>query len=92
MLFFLGRIGRHTKSLNTDKKVCGICHGKFEVHINTPNGLTPQKARTPRPPNKFALFVKENYNVIKQRTGIKQHADVMKALSAEFSAKAKVGE
>lgn len=58
--------------------------------INTPKGLTPQAARTPRTPNKFALFVKDNYNSIKQKnTGFK-HADIMKALSAEFAAKAKV--
>ncbi|XP_069157177.1 uncharacterized protein [Procambarus clarkii] len=31
-------IGRHSKSLDTEKKVCGFCHGKFELIVNSQQG------------------------------------------------------
>lgn len=51
------RVGRHSKSLDTSKKVCGICRGKFELYTQGKNGLTSTPAAA-RPPNKFAQFVK----------------------------------
>ncbi|CAL4140815.1 unnamed protein product, partial [Meganyctiphanes norvegica] len=95
-------IGRHSKSLDTTKKVCGYCYGKFDVLLtsainkgsqnenNTPSSNTPSTFQTPkatpRTPNPFALFVKENYNTIKKSSGTNlKHGDVMKLLSAEFS-------
>ena len=40
--------------------------------------------RTPRAPNAFAVYVKENYGA--HRTPGKPHAEVMKELGAKFSA------
>lgn len=92
-------IGRHSKSLDTDRKVCGYCYGKFELvvnsqagrgrgkgsEVNVPGG-TPSQAppKTPRTPGAFALFVKENYGSVKKSRDNLKHADVMKILSTEF--------
>ncbi|XP_033743369.1 uncharacterized protein LOC117329510 isoform X2 [Pecten maximus] len=85
------RIGRHSKSLNTDTKVCGYCHGRFTLLSNTGvSGSTPVGGgSTPRTPNKFALFVKDNYGDIKKREQNLKHKDIMKILSQEF-AKSKI--
>ncbi|ROT73100.1 putative acidic repeat-containing protein-like [Penaeus vannamei] len=93
-------IGRHSKSLDTDRKVCGYCYGKFELLLSSQAGRgrsqgseggvvggTPSQAppKTPRTPGAFALFVKENYGSIKKSRDNLKHADVMKILSAEFA-------
>ncbi|KAI4465902.1 transcriptional regulator [Holotrichia oblita] len=78
--------GRHTKSLDIEKKCCGYCHGRFEVFINKTT-KTGKKAVTPVTPKKqptgFALFVKENYGNVKQNNIT--HAEVMKILSTKFA-------
>jgi len=81
-------IGRHSKSLDTEKKVCGHCHGRFKLVVNATN-VASTKANsnkapaTPKAPNAFALFVKENYKTHK-KPGV-AHKDVMVALSTEFA-------
>jgi len=93
-------IGRHSKSLDTEKKVCGHCYGKFQLVVNGktvqtkqsdtgPGGGNSAGAAKPKAPNAFALFVKENYKVYKL-PGVK-HGDVMKTLSAKFS-ETKIGK
>ncbi|XP_045138974.1 uncharacterized protein LOC123520604 [Portunus trituberculatus] len=86
-------IGRHSKSLDTNKKVCGYCLGKFELLVNSKTQKDQSKAtpgtpacnpRTPKTPGPFALFVKENYGSIKKSTPNVKHGDVMKILSAKF--------
>ncbi|KAK0053025.1 acidic repeat-containing protein [Biomphalaria pfeifferi] len=83
------RIFRHSKSLDTEAKVCGHCRGKFEVFLtkdlDSSSGSTPTP-RTPRTPNKFALFVKECYSAKKKETGMR-HGDIMRILSKEFAEK-----
>lgn len=82
-------IGRHSKSLDTDRKVCGRghCHGRFELVVNgkqvTASSATSASTAKPKAPNPFAAFVKENYKDYKE-PGLK-HGDVMKILSAKFS-------
>ena len=47
-------VGRHTKSLNTTRKVCGHCNGSFELVINSKKKLPVSKAlatKTPKAPN-----------------------------------------
>ena len=84
MLYF--RIGRHSKSLDVTKKVCGYCRGTFELLVN-PSGRqrTPQTPRTPRTPNKFAMYVKEHYGEIKQKDSSLKHKDIMQQLSTNFA-------
>lgn len=70
-------IKRHSKSLNTKKKICGICRGHFILH-SAKGKVIDDKKRA----NKFALYVKEYYGKVK-KDGLK-HGDVMKILSERF--------
>ncbi|KAL4230378.1 hypothetical protein ACF0H5_010760 [Mactra antiquata] len=92
-------IGRHSKSLDTTRKVCGYCRGEFELIQNsvpttprsassssmTPSSTNRSQSTTPRLPNKFALFVKDNYNSVKKRKQDLKHGEVMKELSKMFA-------
>ena len=72
------RIGRHSKSLDTKAKVCGYCRSPFALQTKSAGG-------TPRTPNKFALFVKENYGSVKRGNKAVTHKDVMTILSSDFA-------
>ncbi|KAJ8920688.1 hypothetical protein NQ315_004827 [Exocentrus adspersus] len=78
-------IGRHSKSLNIERKRCGYCYGKFEILLNKVNKKGEAKS-VPATPKKeasgFALFVKENYSAHKQPH--LKHGDVMKLLGQKF--------
>jgi len=76
------RIGRHSKSLDTQRFMCALCTGPLVL-------LTPVNAR---PPTAFANFVKENYGNVRQGLVGKSHADVMRKLSADFATKTKLGQ
>lgn len=79
-------IGRHSKSLDIEKKRCGHCYGKFELLVNkTTKSGTVQMQTPKREPSAFALYVKENYNSVKKERNIR-HAEVMKVLGQQFSA------
>ncbi|XP_074030968.1 uncharacterized protein isoform X2 [Leptinotarsa decemlineata] len=83
--FWKSCIGRHTKSLDVERKRCGYCYGKFEVLINktTKKGETKSVPATPKKEaSGFALFVKENYGAYK--TPNLKHGDVMKLLGQKF--------
>ncbi|XP_071559407.1 uncharacterized protein [Temnothorax nylanderi] len=74
-------VGRHSKSLDIDKKRCGYCYGKFELLINkTTKSGTVQVPTPKREPTGFALYVKQNYNSVKKEKSNLKHADVMKLL------------
>lgn len=75
-------IGRHSKSLDTERFVCALCTGKLVL-------LNPTKPRTPTP---FANFVKENYGATRQELAGQSHAEVMRKLSADFALKTKVSQ
>ncbi|KAK5646945.1 hypothetical protein RI129_005409 [Pyrocoelia pectoralis] len=79
-------IGRHSKSLDIERKRCGYCYGKFEVFVNKTNkeGEIKSVPATPKkPPTAFALFVKENYATYK--TPRLNHGQVMKLLGQKFT-------
>ena len=46
-----------------------------------PSNLVPA---TPRQPNKFALYVKDNYGSVKKEKNLSNHKDVMQELSKNF--------
>ncbi|KAM6977838.1 germ cell nuclear acidic protein [Aplochiton taeniatus] len=69
------KIGRHSKSLDTQRFVCALCTGQLVL-------LNPPKSRAPTP---FANFVKENYGSVRQRLVGQSHAEVMRKLSADFA-------
>ncbi|XP_073493983.1 germ cell nuclear acidic protein isoform X2 [Phyllobates terribilis] len=79
-------IGRHSKSLDTEKFVCASCKGKLVLQTpNRKDGSTSVNQLTP-----FAKFVKENYGSAKKEHAGMSHAEVMRKLSADFSTKAKI--
>uniref|UniRef100_A0A673C4L3 Germ cell nuclear acidic peptidase n=1 Tax=Sphaeramia orbicularis TaxID=375764 RepID=A0A673C4L3_9TELE len=75
-------IGRHSKSLDTQRFACGLCTGQLVL-------LTPSKPRAAAP---FANFIKENYGTTRQELAGQSHAEVMRKLSADFASKTKLGQ
>ncbi|XP_028315991.1 germ cell nuclear acidic protein isoform X2 [Gouania willdenowi] len=75
-------IGRHSKSLDTQRFVCALCTGQLVL-------LAASKPRAPTP---FANFVKENYGNVRQQLVNHSHAEVMRKLSADFATKTKLSE
>ncbi|XP_071786981.1 uncharacterized protein [Asterias amurensis] len=80
-------IGRHSKSINTDKFCCAYCKGSI---VLLPPLNKDGKVAKVRTPNKFAMFVKENYGSVKKDNTSMKHADIMRLLSQDFSKKASV--
>ncbi|XP_078603011.1 uncharacterized protein LOC144877030 isoform X2 [Branchiostoma floridae x Branchiostoma japonicum] len=78
------KLGRHSKSLDLDRQVCGYCRGRFQL-VNKDG--TPAKTRAP---SKFALFVKERYGSLKRENAGVPHKEVMRLLSAEFATKNRI--
>uniref|UniRef100_A0A1B6DXM7 SprT-like domain-containing protein n=1 Tax=Clastoptera arizonana TaxID=38151 RepID=A0A1B6DXM7_9HEMI len=85
-------IGRHSKSLDTNRKRCGYCRGKFEVFLTSkmsadkaPSEMT-DTVKASRTPSAFAMFVKNNYALVKQESKNLRHGDVMKLLGQKFAA------
>ncbi|KAM3912038.1 germ cell nuclear acidic protein [Leptodactylus fuscus] len=79
-------IGRHSKSLDTEKFVCALCKGKLVLQTATRKDGSPSVTQlTP-----FAKFVKENYGSAKKEMTGMSHAEVMRKLSSDFSTKTKI--
>nr|SVE85421.1 EOG090X0464 [Daphnia pulicaria] len=82
--------GRHSKSIDTSTHVCPVCRGQLQLskepssRVNE-NAEVKPKDQTPRTPNAFALFVKENYAAVKSSRTDLPHAAVMKLLSAKYA-------
>lgn len=85
MVHWIYSFGRHSKSIDTERKCCGYCHGKFELLINKElkNGSTQSVPVTKKAPNAFALYVKQNYSILKKPN--LQHGDVMRMLGERFA-------
>ncbi|KAJ1529888.1 hypothetical protein ONE63_006619 [Megalurothrips usitatus] len=78
--------GRHSKSLDLNRKRCGYCYGTFEVFLTSKGEGSLQNApKTPKAPSAFALFVKENYGLLKKENGNLKHGDIMKKLGEKFT-------
>ncbi|XP_029578199.1 uncharacterized protein gcna isoform X1 [Salmo trutta] len=75
-------LGRHSKSLDTQRFVCALCSGPLVL-------LTPAKPRAPTP---FANFVKENYGSVRQNLVGQSHGEVMRKLSVDFATKTKLSQ
>ncbi|XP_026704539.1 acidic repeat-containing protein [Athene cunicularia] len=79
-------IGRHSKSLDTERFVCAFCGGQLVLSQRTCKDGTP--ARTQLTP--FAKYVKENYGLTKREQHGLSHAEVMQKLSADFALKTRL--
>ncbi|XP_039181275.1 acidic repeat-containing protein isoform X2 [Crotalus tigris] len=74
-------IGRHSKSLDTQRFVCALCKGQLELCQPKLKDGTPAKA----PLAPFAKYVKENYGSVKQAQQGLSHGAIMRKLSADFA-------
>ncbi|XP_072451273.1 germ cell nuclear acidic protein [Chiloscyllium punctatum] len=79
-------IGRHSKSLDTQRFVCALCTGPLVLLTKLLKDGTPAKKDLAP----FAKFVKENYSSVKKEFKGLQHADVMRQLSADFAKKTQI--
>lgn len=85
MSLFLLRVGRYTKSLNTDRFICAKCKGTLVMLPLTRKDGTPIAPHV-RP---FAKYVQENYRLVKQSAEGLSHGDVMRQLSKDYALKHK---
>ncbi|KAJ7401360.1 UDP-N-acetylglucosamine--peptide N-acetylglucosaminyltransferase 110 kDa subunit isoform X1 [Pitangus sulphuratus] len=82
------RIGRHSKSLDTERFVCAFCGGRLCLRQPPGKGGTPARAQlTP-----FAKYVKENYGLAKREQQGLSHAEVMRKLGADFALKTRLDD
>ena len=80
--------GRHSKSLDVTRKVCGRCRGVFECVLTARRGEEGGAATpaTPRAAAPFALFVKEHYSAVKGTAAAgTKHAELMRLLGQKFA-------
>ncbi|KAJ6652486.1 hypothetical protein lerEdw1_011456 [Lerista edwardsae] len=77
-------IGRHSKSLDTQRFVCALCQGQLVLR----QPLRKEGAPAAVPLTPFAQFVKENYASAKQAQQGMSHGALMRKLSADFAAQA----
>ncbi|XP_010194057.2 germ cell nuclear acidic protein isoform X2 [Colius striatus] len=80
------KIGRHSKSLDTERFVCAFCGG--QLVLSQPRGKDGTPAKTHLTP--FAKYVKENYGLAKREQRGLSHAEVMRKLSEDFASKTKL--
>ncbi|XP_077003110.1 germ cell nuclear acidic protein [Tamandua tetradactyla] len=77
------RIGRYTRSLNTDRFICARCRGSLVMLPLTRKDGTPIAPHV-RP---FAKYVQENYRAVKREVKGISHGDVMKKLGKDYVAR-----
>ncbi|XP_048191776.1 germ cell nuclear acidic protein isoform X2 [Perognathus longimembris pacificus] len=76
------RIGRYTKSLNTERFLCTNCKGTLVMLPSLRKDGTPIQPYV-RP---FAIYVKQNYRKVLHEMPHYFHGDVMKKLSKDYIA------
>nr|XP_008271001.2 germ cell nuclear acidic protein [Oryctolagus cuniculus] len=77
------RVGRYTRSLDTNLFICAKCKGTLVMLPLTRKDGTPIRPHV-RP---FAKYVKENYRIICKSVEGLTHGDVMRRLSKDYVAK-----
>jgi predicted SprT family Zn-dependent metalloprotease len=74
-------VGRHSKSINIERKVCGQCGGQLHMIDNS------ETANSNRKENPLAKYVKENYADTKMMHPQSTPQQLMKILSQQYSAR-----
>jgi predicted SprT family Zn-dependent metalloprotease len=80
--------GRHSKSLNCQKYRCAACSSKIALVGAFNKDGTPMKQRKP---NKFALFVKQEFAAVKAANPNVKHQAIMQLISAKYKATTTAG-
>lgn len=75
-----------TKAKQAEKNFDKVKNNEWNnIDENEPDIQVQDEALvTPRKPNKFAMFVKENYGSLKKEKNLTNHQDVMKELGKNF--------
>ncbi|ORX67721.1 hypothetical protein K493DRAFT_5815 [Basidiobolus meristosporus CBS 931.73] len=76
--------GRHSKSIDPDRHACGVCRSKLREMERLKKDGTPFKKREP---NKYQLFIKENFRRVKDANPYATQSQLMSLLSAEYKKK-----
>ncbi|XP_036913955.1 acidic repeat-containing protein [Sturnira hondurensis] len=74
------RIGRYSRSLDTERYACTSCKGRLVLLPLTRKDGTPIKPHV-RP---FAKYVKNHYRIVRQGMKNPTHGDVMRQLSKDY--------
>ncbi|KAF6090780.1 hypothetical protein HJG60_012169 [Phyllostomus discolor] len=74
------RIGRYSRSLDTERSVCTSCKGRLVLLPLYRKDGTPIKPHV-RP---FAKYVKQHYRIVRKRMRNATHGDVMRKLSKGY--------
>jgi len=73
--------GRHSKSIDASRHRCSRCGGIPELLTNKASSNS-----TPRTPNAYALFLKDNFASVKKSNPGVPHKEVMQLIAAKFKA------
>ncbi|XP_042663343.1 acidic repeat-containing protein isoform X2 [Tyto alba] len=79
-------VGRHSKSLDTERFMCAFCGGQLVLSQPTRKSSAPPRTH----PMPSAKYVEENYGLTKREQHGLSHAKVMQKLSADFALKTKL--
>ena len=71
--------GRHSKSIDASRHRCSKCGGIPELINSNSSGSS-----TPKTPNSYALFLKENFASVKKANPGLPHKELMQKISAKF--------
>jgi len=79
--------GRHSKSIDIEKKRCGLCAGRLEFMGKfTSDGVLVKGSNVEKKPTGFSKFVKENFGDVKKELGAKTpHKKIMEKLSEKWN-------
>ncbi|CAF0986508.1 unnamed protein product [Adineta ricciae] len=77
----LHEVYRHSKSLDLEVDYCGKCMGKFDLITN---GIKDETQTPKKAANKYNLFVKENFQAVKQANPHLSTPQLMRQLSKEY--------
>ena len=80
--------GRHSKSIDVDRKRCGRCNGILKLMPKMRTDGTPAKQRAP---SGFAAFMKVHFGRVKAEHPGASHAEVMRCVSADYAAAKEMG-
>ena len=86
--------GRHSKSIDVEKKRCGLCGGRLEFMGKfTSDGVLVKGSNIEKKATGYAKFVQDNFGDVKKELGNKTpHKKIMEKLSEKWNEEKKAGK
>ena len=86
--------GRHSKSIDVEKKRCGLCGGRLEFMGKfTSDGVLVKGSNIEKKATGYAKFVQDNFGDVKKELGNKTpHKRIMEKLSEKWNEEKKAGK